>query len=604
MTTILKGKKLPYLLLALMPLLLMASVSGAATYSIPLDTGWRFSFAGNDSGLGPANSPGSRGSEPVTIPHLFPGTGKGGSPAAGFGWYTRDIDVPPAFSGADVALEFEGVCLFARVFIDGIPAASGDYPYLPFTVDCTPFLSGKNSIRVAIRVDDRLIPGRIPDDKALGWWVYGGICRPVRLVARSRDRIGRADLRTLFRGGDTFDLTVHAVAAHDKWDSVRLTVTPPDRRPAAIMATLRGNDTALRLHGVQPWTPESPSRYTVTLVPFFHGRQGDTLSILRGFSQLTAVRSRLFLNGKPYYLRGMGRHDVLGDRGPRLTREERCADLVDLKALGVNFLRIAHFPQDRDVYELCDSLGLLVMDEIPAWKTSGDFLASGPGKACGSGYMRSLIEAHGNYTGICIWSVGNQLPTYRTAAAGFVKAVAAAAKGADPSRLVTCCSYWYQLDRAFPYVDVIAVNEYFGWELASLPLLGPMLGGIHAKWPDKPMLVSEFGAQSAYGFRNPHPKLAGIVRSMLSKDLSEDHQALFLGSHMDSIWARRSFVNGMVIWAYADYRSNLNKARTGTMPVGLNGCGMVTEDRKRKVAYGVVQGRYKAFEGVAPLMDR
>ncbi len=600
---IVKGRDFPLPHLTLMLLLTAVSVSVAFTHALPLDTGWHFSFAGNDSGLGPAKSPGSRRGEPVAIPHVFPGTGKDGSPAAGFGWYTRDIALPPSFSGADVALEFEGVCLFARVFIDGIPAGSGDYPYLPFTVDCTPFLSGKSSIRVAIRVDDRLIPGRIPDDKALGWWVYGGINRPVRLVARSRDRIARADLRTVFRGNDSFDLAVHAVAAHDQWDSVQIVIAPPDRRHSSIMASMRGGDTTLRLKGVQPWTPESPYRYTVALVPFFHGRGGDTLSILRGFSQLTAVKARLFLNGKPYYLRGMGRHDVLGDRGPRLTREERCADLADLKALGVNFLRIAHVPQDRDVYELCDSLGLLVMDEIPAWKTSGDFLASGPGKACGSGYMRALIEAHGNCTGICLWSAGNQLPTYLPAAAGYVKAVAAAAKAADPSRLVTCCSYWYQLDRAFPYVDVIAVNEYFGWELAALPLLGPMLGGVHAKWPDKPMLVSEFGAQSAFGLRNARPRLAGIVKSMVSKDLSEDHQALFLGSHMDTIWARRSFVNGMVVWAYADYRSNLHKARTGTMPLGLNGCGIVTEDRKRKTAYAVVQGRYRGFGGIAPLLN-
>jgi beta-glucuronidase len=574
---------------------LAAPFAPAGADTLLLRDNWQFRFVGTDSSDGFATAPLPRGSRAVTLPHLFPRTGAGGSPAAGFGWYTADIDVPRSFAGKDVALEFDGVCLFARVFIDGAAAGGGDFPWLPFTVDCTPFLAGKTRIRCAVRVDDRLVPGRIPDDKALGWRIYGGIDRPVRLVAKSRDRIARAELRTFCRGSGIFDLSVHAAAAHAPWDSLRLFIAPPDRALPCVRATMRGGDSVLQLHGIRPWSPESPCRYRISLVPFFHGRAGDTLDLRRGFCQLTTNKTRLLLNGAPCYLCGMGRHDMLGDRGPLLTREQRRADLVDLKSLGVNFLRIAHFPQDRDVYELCDSLGLLVMDEIPAWKTSGSFLGSAAGYACGRRYLQALIEAHGNYSCVGLWSIGNQLATFAPAAAGFIRAVAPAVKRADSSRLVTFCSYYYQLDRAFPFVDVISVNEYFGWELASLPLLGPVLDGIHAKWPDKPLLISEFGAQAAPGLRNGHPRLAGIIKSMVAKDLSEDHQALFLGAHMDTIWGKRSYVNGMVVWAYADYFSNLHKARTRSMPVGLNACGVVTADRKRKLSCATVRDHYGAF---------
>ena len=222
--------------------------------------------------------------------------------------------------------------------------------------------------------------------------MYGGIPRPVRLLARPRRRIDSVALRTFFHAGDTFDLSIHAVAAHEKWDSVELRIAAPDRSDSLVKATFRGIDTTLRLHDVQPWTPDSPCRYRIVLVPFFRGSGGDTCTVLRGFCQLTAEKAKLYLNGNPYYLRGMGRHDELGRKGPLLGREERRKDLCDLKSLGVNFLRIAHFPQDRDIYELCDSLGLLVMDEIPAWKTDGKFLASKPGRSCGSGYMRALIR--------------------------------------------------------------------------------------------------------------------------------------------------------------------------------------------------------------------
>jgi beta-glucuronidase len=571
-----------------------ARCEAARTDTLPLCDGWQFRFVGSDSGTGPAAGARSGAWERVTIPHCFPEDG-GRNPKKGFGWYYRDVAIPAAFAGKDIAFESEGACLFAKVFIDGVTAGSGDFPYLPFSVDCTPFVAGKRTARIAVRVDNRLVPGRIPDDRALGWRIDGGMIRPLRMVARPRERIGSVDIKTFCRGADIFDLAVQVTAAHEKWERVELRVVPPWPGRPPLRVSFSGCDTTVQVRGVRPWTPDMPFRYRVSLIPFFHGKAGDTVSLLRGFCQLTADKEKLLLNGASCYLFGMGRHDVLGTRGPLLSREERRRDLCDLKALGVNFLRIAHFSQDRDIYELCDSLGLLVMDEMPAWKTDGAFLASSAGKRCGSDYLRAIIAAHGSYTCIGLWSIGNQLAAFKPSVAGFIAAAATAVRAADPSRLVTCCSYCYELDRSFPDVDVIAVNEYFGWELASLPMLGPMLDGLHAKWPGKPVIVSEFGAQSAFGLRNPHPRLAGIIRSMVAKDLSEDHQALFLGAHMDTILARRSYVNGMVVWAYADYLSDLHKARTLSMPIGLNGCGIVTRNRQRKAAWGVVHDRYAAM---------
>ena len=199
------------------------------------------------------------------------------------------------------------------------------------------------------------------------------------------------------------------------------------------------------------------------------------------------------------------RHDVRGLDGRPLTREERREDLADLKSLGVNFLRIAHFPQHRDIYELCDSIGLLVMDEIPAWKTDPKFLGSREGREYGAAYMSDLIDAHGNYTSVCFWSVGNQFKSYKTAVADYVGAVAASIKRADPSRLVTFCSYYYFWDKAFSHVDVIAINEYFGWELASLEMLPPMLDKIHKEWPKKPVIVTAHPGSFSPGMDNREP---------------------------------------------------------------------------------------------------
>jgi beta-glucuronidase len=583
------------LLFLLIPLSLYSFSDSVGSNAVLLDNSWEFFFAGKDSSTAYAHSGAASSLETVAVPHMFPQKGANKVPAQGFGWYFLNMEIPRSYFNKDVFLDFEGVCLRSEVFVDGVPAGGCAFAYVPFKVNLTPFLQGKAKIRLAIRIDNRLLPRQIPDINAKGWWMYGGLIRQVYLSARPKHRIDNVAIRTIYYARDTFDLLLALRPAQVRWDSVVLTITALDKQLPQYKATINETDTVLRIGRIREWTPESPYRYVFLMIPFFNGTAGDTLRLLRGFCQLTTRKAKLYLNGNPCYLRGMGRHDVLDNKGPLLTREERLRDLVDMKSLGVNFLRVAHFPQHRDIYELCDSLGLLVMDEIPAWKTDARFLGSKVGKSNGAAYIQNLIAAHGNYTCVCLWSLGNQFASYKTSVADYVGAVSAEVKKIDPSRLRTFCSYYYFWDKAFLLVDVIAVNEYFGWELASLGMLGPMLDRINKDWPDKPVLVSELGAQAQWGLRKPHPKLAGAVTSIFSKDLSEDHQALFIQAHMDTIWGKRAYVNGMVVWAYADYMTYQNKARTAAMPAGLNGCGIVTGARTKKLSYAVVKNRYTAF---------
>ncbi|MBN1127624.1 MAG: hypothetical protein JXA71_01465 [Chitinispirillaceae bacterium] len=561
-------------------------------FQVPLADGWRFYFAGNDTAACSRRDTFPAGPA-VSLPHVFPAADTSGRPIEGVGWYFRDLPMVSAYAGKSLFLDCGGACLRADVFVNGKPAGKSAFPYLPFRVDLTPVLPKKGSVRLAIRVDNRLREREVPDTRANGWWMHGGLDREVALSVLPKARIDGASVRTVHHSGDTFDLHINlAHAAPAMWDSVTIALAELRGGRPLFTARMSGTDTVLCLGGLRAWSPESPDRYRITLVPYFKGTPGDTVRLLRGFCQLTAQGPRLFLNGKPVYLRGMGRHDFLGVKGPLLTRQERLRDLLDLKALGVNFLRIAHFPQHRDVYELCDSLGILVMDEMPAWKTDAAFLGSSEGRAYGAAYMRALVKAHGNHTGICLWSIGNQFASYKDPVARFAESATRATKTADPSRLVTYCSYYYLWDKGFPHVDVISLNEYFGWELGSLPLVSLMLDKVHCDWPGKPLIVSEFGAQAGFGIRNPQPQLAGVFKSVLAKDLSEEHQALYLQSHIDTIWSRRSFVNGMVVWAYADYRAHLNKARSADMPPGLNACGIVTEERNPKWSHDAVRERY------------
>jgi len=553
---------------------------------------WKFHFAGADSSIGYAISADTAGFQNVKIPHTFLNGSQQAVPPQGWGWYVKNIDIPDNASGSDVILRFEGVCLRAEVFIDGKFVARNNFAYIPFQVDISEFIHGKKQIHVAVRIDNRLLSRQIPDKNARGWWLYGGMIREAAIEFKSECRIDRVETGTYYRGNDSFGLHVKLYPAHGNWDSVQICIRHKKQSVPAYSATIMGNDTLLEISRVSPWSPENPVLYIFEFVPFFKGNARDTLNLSRGFCQLYAQKSGLYLNGRPYYIRGISRHDVLDDKGPIISRSERLRDLLDIKSLGVNFLRIAHFPQHQDIYELCDSIGLLVMDEIPAWKTASDFLSSPSGKQFGVDYAGAMVSAHCNHTCVCLWSIGNQFGSYKKSVAGFVSVVSSEVKKRDASRPVTFCSFYYIWDKAFSYIDIISINEYFGWELASLDVLGKMLDEIHKDWPDKPVMISELGAQAKYGFRNSKPVLAGMIRSVLTKDISEDHQALYIRSHIDTIWTRRSYVDGMVVWSYSDYMTYMNKSRTSDMPKGLNSCGIVSSDRRKKLSYPVVQERY------------
>jgi hypothetical protein len=263
---------------------------------------------------------------------------------------------------------------------------------------------------------------------------------------------------------------------------------------------------------------------------------------------------------------------------------------------------MAHFPQHRDVYELCDSLGIIVMDEIPAWKTSTPFLNSTAGRAKAGAYLREMIRIRGNHTCVAMWSLGNEFATFRTSVAEYVRDVAAVVKAADPSRLTTYCSYFYRFDKAYGYVDVISINEYFGWYLGSLDMLAPMLKSIRAAWPNRPIIVTELGAQATLGLRNENARLSKAWESPVRKDLSEDHQALYLGAHLDTLWNHRDVCVGALVWCYADFMANRLKPAAESSPEGIDCMGVVDEGRNRRLSYEAVKRRF-AIMACQPVAD-
>lgn len=562
-----------------------------------LDSGWVFVFSEDDAARPNESDSLLSLGKPVELPHQFPHSDRG-EPSTGIGWYHTKIPVKKDWRFGDIQLYCPGAALWASVYINRKPVFESEHAYLPFRVTIPSKALERDSIELHIRVDSRLPENNIPDENCKGWWIYGGLIRGLYLCPVPKNRIDSWNIFTKWVREDSFQVELSLQTAGVAPDSVSVRVTEIATDSTFRTSFSNGNSISLSLKGFDSWSPENPVLHLFSVQTYRDGKKLDSVSFRRGLCQLTVDNGKVRLNGENVFIRGVGRHDVAGDSGPMITRERRIKDLVDIKGLGANLLRIAHFPQHPDIYHLCDSLGLLIMDEIPAWKTEPRFLCTPEGKKTGCEYMAAIIQEHGRYTSPQIWSIGNEFDGYRNCVAEYATEVTACIKALNPEYLVTYCSYFYMFDKAFAPLDIISINEYFGWHLASLGLLAKMLDKIHSDWPDKPVLISEFGAQSALNLRNRKAELAGPISSMLTKDLSEDHQSLFLTAHLDTIFARREFITGATVWAYNDFMAYSVKPRTRDMPYGLNSCGLVTRDRQPKLSHSAIRKYFHYIDSV------
>ena len=563
-----------------------------------LRDGWLCLTVGNDSTVPAVPSSGDEHWQVATLPHCYNLSSDPAHQGLGVAWYYRKLKIPLHDTVSETAvLTFEGVCLRATVYVNGRIVCRSPHGYLPFSICLDTLTRPGAEVDLLVRVDNRLVERSIPDDNCDGWWFYGGIIRDVFLFVKNRRDIGGVQTRTTFvsSGRFRFGLVAHWQDGRAP-DSVVVAIKEPSGKLLWRTGCSVGRSARValstELSGTHEWSPDDPFLYTVEVVPYRRGLSYRPYSLKRGFAQLEVDSSRLLLNGRPVFLRGVSRHDVAQSKGPLLTRNERLQDLVRVKDLGANFVRITHFPQHQDVYELCDSIGLMVLDEIPVWKTSPEYLGSVQGQRETADYMDGLIEQHGNHVCVAVWCMANEIHSVAGRVAEYVKFMAGHIRSRDSTRLITYTSYFYQFDKAYQYVDVISVNEYFGWFLGSVAMLHDLFLAIHKDNPTKPIIVTEFGSSSMMGQRNPNAKLAGVLASMLTKDFSEDYQAILCRAQVKAAWQDRSICSGCVVWCLADYMQPGRRPNHPDLVPGLSGMGLLTEGREKKLAFDAVAEQY------------
>ncbi|MDE5845728.1 MAG: DUF4982 domain-containing protein [Muribaculaceae bacterium] len=405
----------------------MATSSAARdSRAINFDKGWKFTLenpAGasvptlDDSGWRSLNLPHDWAIEGDFSQDNPSGTG-GGALHGGIGWYRKTFTFTPSMKGKEVYIDFDGAYMNSTVYINGHKLGTRPYGYASFSYDLTPWLKpGKNV--VAVRVDNSEQPNS-------RWYSGCGIYRHVWL--RILDPLHIAQWGTFVRQDDVTEeaakLSVITNVENNGKKKVKAsletTVYSPENAIVASTATpllLGQGDRSevtqlLTVSNPDLWSPKSPALYTVVNEIKVKGQTIDRYETRTGFRFMDFDAEKGFsLNGERMKINGVCLHHDAGALGAVVNKAAIARQLKIMKEMGANAIRSSHNPPAPELLELCDSLGLMVMDEtFDMWrkkKSAHDYARYFP--EWHERDLTDLVVRDRNHPSIIMWSIGNEV---------------------------------------------------------------------------------------------------------------------------------------------------------------------------------------------------
>ncbi len=412
-------KKTLVILAAALTCLSAAATTVPSAQKTRITEGWEFLRTDLGSpweGVRPAKK-GSSESVPiwekVTLPHCF-NAEDAVDPDVNYyegpGWYRKKMKFANPYPGGRTLLEFEGAGQKTQVYV-GTELAGGHVGgYDGWFVDITDALDGKKEEWILIRCDNSRDTEMIPSDLS-DFNLYGGLYRYVNLVYVPEVSFGRIAVKAAPDPKDkkgrkwTVDVAAELYApASAKNADVAVRIVDPDGNEVAAgtVGTEGGRvERSFELKKAQLWNDTDPRLYTCEL------SMGSYKACehfgLRTF--LFEEKGPFYLNGKRLLLRGTHRHEDHAGCAAAMTEEMIRREMLMMKEMGVNFIRLAHYQQSEIVLNLCDSLGILVWEEIP-WCRGG--LGGPVYKNQARRMLRNMITQHYNHASVIIWGLGNE----------------------------------------------------------------------------------------------------------------------------------------------------------------------------------------------------
>lgn len=486
----------------------------------------------------------------------------------GAAWFVRTITCEP-LKGSDRAfVSFEGTSGETILFVNGVFAGYHDNGGVPFSIDVTSLLrDGKN--RLVVWVDNTRRPDTVPGD-FFDWFNYGGIFRNVGLYIVPSSRISTY----VFQLSE--DDRVSAVVGTTENEARRIRITIGS--DSWIVET----DDHGRIETVLPlqprlWSPRDPWLYGLKIELIDRdGASLDSVTDEIGFRRVAVRNDRVCINGTDHFIKGVAVHEDHPDRGRTMTTADRLEVVQHCKELGANTIRLAHYPHDPEMSRIADRHGLLLWEEIPVYWHLQFNNPETIDRA--KRQIEALILRDRNRASVVMWSIGNENPD-SDGRLEFMKTTAMRARELDPTRLITAAclvdvSNFTVTDRLVDVVDIVSLNEYYGWYYPGIEKVPLVLSSVS----DKPVMISEFGAgaDSLCDCDDP-PKW------------SEEYQAMLYRKQFAVLERCKNLV-GTFPWLLYDFAS---PRRLNSHQRGINRKGLIDRTRThKKLAFAEIRSWY------------
>jgi beta-galactosidase len=554
---------------------------------------WKF-YKGDIHSAESAGDISGRGWENVKVPHTWNAEDvltEGDHCYQGIGWYRSSFDLFPKQKGGRYFIRFEGVCLVADVFVNGIYIGRHKGGYSAFCYEITQQVKPGHKNSISVKVDNSMQADVAPSGTYL-YPLFGGIYRLVTVFSTNDICISPLDyassgvyIRPVNVSAKQAEIEVVTLLDYDTASKgqndaeVTLKTTVLDNNNVIVQSrgkvVVRNNQ---QTQGVSKIHIDNPHLWNAKKDPYLYkvnvcvedpqGVKVDELDQPMGLRFFEVDRDKgLILNGQPYHLYGVCRHQEWEGPGSALTDKHHERDIELILELGANGVRLAHYQQADKMYSLCDEKGLVVWAEIP---NTPAYRAENPAyvQNCRD-QLTELIKQNFNHPSILFWGLYNEIPI----SAEDVKSLHHTAKQLDPYRLTTQADYAQPTARHFE-TDVAAWNWYFGWYYDQFDKYITWYDNLHKEHPELKGGLSEYGAEGCISQQQENPRRP----DPLGRFFPEQYQRLY----HEEVWRNikdRNDIWCKFIWNMFDFSWTF--ANRGDRPY-INHKGLVTHDRRIK----------------------
>lgn len=512
--------------------------------------------------------------EALSLPHSWnavDGQDGGNDYFRGSCLYVKTVKKAELPAGEKYYLEICGANSSADVYVNGNKLAHHDGGYSTWRVNVTDVLQDENEIAIVVdnAPNERVYP------QTADFTFYGGLYRNVNLIAVPASHFdldyygGKGIAVTPVMEGKNANVTVETyVTDMQEGDELVYTVYDKDEKEIA-----------------QVKTTEKKANFVLENAHLWNGRKDPYLyccevELVRGGEAIDAVCTRFgcrsfvidpergfILNGEEYPLRGVSRHQDRWGIGNALLPEHHKEDIELICEVGATTIRLAHYQHDQYFYDLCDEKGLVIWAEIPYISRHMP-----EARANTVSQMKELIVQNYNHPSIVVWGLSNEI-TISGSSEDLLenhRILNDLVHEMDKTRLTTiaCVSMCKPEEEYVHIPDVVSYNHYFGWYGGDTSMNGPWFDNFHAKYPNIPIGVSEYGCE-ALNWHTSDPKQG---------DYTEEYQAYYHEELIKQLFTRK-YIWATHVWNMFDFGAD---ARAEGGENGQNHKGLITFDRKYK----------------------